>query len=128
MGDPWMLIAAGFFGVATGALSGLLGVGGGIFMVPFLVLIGGLGQKSAQATSLMVVFPMALVATASLSRAGVGDLRSGLRLGLVGVAGSVAGTALALALPGSALRAIFATLMCVVGVKLLLDARRGEAR
>jgi uncharacterized protein len=116
------LASALAFGVLTGVLSGLLGVGGGIFMVPFLVLVGGAAQHEAQATSLLVVLPMATVATWSLRRAGVGDLNLSLRMGLIGVAGGVAGAVLALALPGSVLRLIFATVMLIVGIKLLRDA------
>jgi uncharacterized protein len=116
------LAAAVAFGLLTGVLSGLLGVGGGIFMVPFLVLVGGAAQQEAQAISLLVVLPMATVATWSLQRAGVGDLNLSLRMGLVGIAGGVAGAALALTLPASALRLIFAAVMVMVGVKLLRDA------
>lgn len=116
------LLGAIAFGVATGILSGLLGIGGGLFMVPFLVLVGGAAQQEAQATSLLVILPTAAVATWSLQRAGIGDLRLSLRMGLVGIFGSVAGAALALALPGSVLRLIFAAVLVVVGVRLIRDA------
>lgn len=119
--DP-ILLALVVFGVLTGMLSGLLGVGGGIFMVPFLVLVVGLSQHEAQATSLLVVLPTALVASWSLHKRGVGDVRVALRMGLIGTVGSVAGTLLALSLPGHALRLMFAALMVVVGVRLLRDA------
>lgn len=119
--DP-ALVGLAAFGVLTGVLSGLLGVGGGIFMVPFLVLVIGLNQHHAQATSLLVVLPTAVVASVSLHRRGVGDLRLALRMGLIGTVGSVGGTLLALSLPGHALRLIFAVLMVVVGARLLRDA------
>ncbi len=121
--SPFLLVLVAF-GVVTGMLSGLLGVGGGIFMVPFLVLAAGLSQRGAQATSLVVVLPTAIVATRSLHQRGVGDLRISLRMGLIGVVGSITGTLLALSLPGAVLRAIFAVLMVVVGVRLLRDASR----
>jgi uncharacterized membrane protein YfcA len=115
-----MLVAFGFL---TGALSGLLGVGGGIFMVPFLVLALEFSQQEAQATSLFVVLPTAIVATVSLRRRGVGDLPTGLRIGVIGSLGGVAGALLALVLPTVALRLAFAALLTVVGLRLLLDAR-----
>lgn len=115
------------FGFATGMLSGLLGVGGGIFMVPFLVLAFGMVQQDAQATSLLVVLPTALVATRRLSKQGVGDVRAGLTIGLYGVVGSIASTLLALQLSGAVLRALFAVLLVVVGAKLLRDAARRPA-
>src|SRR5204862_5886249 len=48
------------FGLFTGAAAGLLGVGGGIMMVPFLTLVASLPQHAAEATSLLVVLPTAI--------------------------------------------------------------------
>jgi uncharacterized protein len=121
-----VVVALVAFGVLTGILSGVLGVGGGIFMVPFLVLVVGLSQHAAQATSLLVVLPTAAVGSWSLYRRGVGDPPTALRMGLVGMVGSVAGTAVALSLPAQALRICFALLMVVVGVRLLRDALRAR--
>jgi uncharacterized membrane protein YfcA len=121
--DP-IYIALSAFGILTGILSGVLGVGGGIFMVPFLVLAAGLGQHEAQATSLLVVLPTALVASWSLHQRGVGDLRIALRMGVFGVVGAIAGTLVALSLPAATLRVLFAALMVAVGSRLLIDALR----
>jgi len=52
-------------GLAAGLLSGLLGVGGGIVIVPLLVLLAGFTQKMAHATSLAAVIPIAAVAAAT---------------------------------------------------------------
>ena len=111
-------------GVLTGILSGLLGVGGGTFTVPFLVLVAGFGQHAAEATSLLVVLPTAVAGSLLLHRRGVGDLRLGLRLGLLGSAGGAGGALLALALPGTVLRITFAVFMAIVGLRLLVDAVR----
>jgi uncharacterized membrane protein YfcA len=121
-----MIVVLVAFGVLTGVLSGVLGVGGGIFMVPFLVLAAGLSPHAAQATSLLVVLPTAAVGSWALYRRGVGDPATALRMGLVGMAGSIAGTALALSLPGQVLRIFFALLMVLVGVRLLRDALRAQ--
>lgn len=118
---PFLIVLIAF-GFMSGTLAGLLGVGGGIFMVPFLVLAAGLSQQEAQATSLLVVLPTALVATWSLYKAGVVDLRLAARIGICGIAGSAAGAALALHLPGEILRICFAILLIIVGSKLLRDA------
>lgn len=117
-----LVIALIAFGLMTGMLAGLLGVGGGIFMVPFLVLAAGLGQQEAQASSLLVVLPTAIVASWSLRKRGVLDLPLALKIGVCGVLGSAAGAFLALRLPGPTLRLLFAVLLVVVGVKLLRDA------
>ena len=109
------------FGFATGTLSGVLGVGGGIFVVPFLVLALGVGQQHAQATSLVMILPTAIVAVLTLRRRGIGDLGMTLRIGLIGAVGSLAGAFLALQLPGAVLRSLFAVVLVVVGVRLLWD-------
>lgn len=114
------------FGLFTGVASGLLGVGGGVFMVPFLVLAAGLGQHAAQATSLAVVVPTAIVATVVLHRAGVTDTRRALTMGAIGAAGAVGGALLALALPAATLRVIFAVFLGVIGLRLVFDAIRME--
>jgi hypothetical protein len=111
-------------GVASGALAGLLGVGGGVFMVPLLVLVAGLDQHEAAATSLCVIVPTALVASRVLARRGIGDITRALALGSVGAIGAVAGVLLALALPEDTLRVIFAAFLAAVGVRLLRDGLR----
>lgn len=111
----------------AGTLAGLLGVGGGILLVPFLVLAVGLSQHEAEATSLLVILPTALAASVALRRRDVGDLPVALALGAVGAAGAAAGALLALALPAEALRVCFAILLALVGLRLLRDGR-AEAR
>lgn len=120
----WLFLGLIAFGVAAGAGAGLLGIGGGTLMVPFLVLAVGLTQHSAQATSLLAILPTAIVATAILQRRGVGDLRFSLTVGVLGIAGAVAGSALALALPEDALRVAFAVFLGLIGLRMTRDARR----
>lgn len=122
--DPVLLLTLVAFGLMTGVLAGLLGVGGGIFTVPFLVLAVGLTQQVAQATSLLVVLPTALVATWSLRRRGAVDLGLALRMGVAGIAGSVVGALLALELPAEVVRLLFAALLLLVGARLIRDAIR----
>jgi uncharacterized membrane protein YfcA len=114
------------FGLCTGVLSGVLGIGGGTFMVPFMVLALAIGQHAAEATSLLVVLPTSIVATAVLHRKGAVDLARSLSLGLMGAAGGVAGALLALALPADALRRLFAVFMLVVSSRMLLRLWRSR--
>jgi uncharacterized membrane protein YfcA len=111
-----------FFGLFTGAAAGLLGVGGGIMMVPFLTLVASLPQHAAEATSLLVVLPTAIVASVVLHRRGVGNLWLAVRFGALGAAGGVVGALLALALPAHALRIVFAVFLGAVAVRLIRDA------
>jgi uncharacterized protein len=114
------------FGLLTGGAAGLLGVGGGIMMVPFLTLAAGVSQHAAQATSLLVVLPTAVVASITLHRRGIGDLALAFRFGALGAVGGIAGALLALALPGHALRLVFALFLAVVAVRLLRDGLATE--
>jgi uncharacterized membrane protein YfcA len=110
-------------GVATGVLAGLLGIGGGILLVPFLVLAVGMSQHEAEATSLLVILPTAVAGSIALRRREVGDLPVALALGSVGAVGAALGALLALSLPADVLRSAFAILLAVVGVRLVRDAR-----
>jgi uncharacterized protein len=118
-----LLILLVAVGALTGMLAGLLGVGGGILLVPFLVLAVGLTQHEAEATSLLVILPTALAASVALRRRDVGDLPVALALGTVGALGAVAGALLALSLPAGVLRLAFAVLLTVAGLRLIRDAR-----
>jgi uncharacterized membrane protein YfcA len=121
-----LYVALVAFGVVAGVASGLLGVGGGTLMVPFLTLAAGLSQHAAEATSLLVILPTAAVGTITLRRRGVGDPWLALRFGVVGAIGAIGGALLALALPAATLRVVFAVFVAVVGLKLVNDGLRAE--
>jgi uncharacterized protein len=118
-----LLVALLVVGALAGTLAGLLGVGGGILLVPFLVLAVGMSQHEAEATSLLVILPTAVAASWALRRRDVGDLPVALGLGAVGAAGAAAGALLALSLPADVLRLLFAVLLALIGLKLVRDAR-----
>jgi hypothetical protein len=119
------VLAAIVLGVAAGFVSGLLGVGGGILFVPALTLALGLGQHEAEATSLLAIVPVALVG--AVRQHGYGNVRPRVAamVGVLAVGGTVAGVALANALPDHLLKLLFAALMLVVAAQL---ARRGLPR
>jgi uncharacterized membrane protein YfcA len=121
MTGPTLYVVLVAFGVVVGVASGLLGVGGGTLVVPFLTLAVGFSQHSAEATSLLVILPTAIAGSLALRGRGVGDLGLALRFGVVGAVGSVLGALLALALPASALRVVFAVFVGLVGLRLARD-------
>jgi uncharacterized protein len=116
------------FGVLTGATAGLLGVGGGLLIVPFLTLVADVPQHAAEATSLLVILPTSIVASLVLRRRGVGDLGTALRVGVFGAIGGAAGALLALALSGHTLRIVFAVFVGVIGIRLVRDGLVAHAR
>ena len=106
LGDAWEGGLLVLVGVAAGALAGLLGVGGGIIMVPGLVLLTGDDADTARGTSLVVILT-ALTATVTNWRNGLVDVRIALVAGLVGVPAGLAGAALGQWLPGRVALVLF---------------------
>lgn len=121
MSEVLAVVAIGF---AAGAAAGLLGVGGGALFVPALVLLLGLSQLEAQATSLLAIVPVALVGAARQHRYGNLRPRDGALLGVLASAGALGGVALANALPERALEVTFAILQLVVALQLARRALR----
>ncbi|MBT8201474.1 MAG: sulfite exporter TauE/SafE family protein [Acidimicrobiia bacterium] len=105
-------------GLLTGVLASLLGIGGGIVIVPALVALFGFEQLPAQATSLAVILPTAIVGTATNHRLGRIDVRlvSGLFLGAL--VGGFLGAQVAIGLDPLILRRLFAALLVVAAVRL----------
>ena len=113
-----MEILAAVLGFVGGVLAGLFGVGGGILFVPTLVLVLGLTQVHAEATSLLAILPTVLVGTWRQRRHGNVDLRAGLLVGIGSIAGVEGGVQIAKALPEDTLRRLFAVLMFLVAASL----------
>jgi len=105
-------------GLAAGIVAGLLGVGGGVLFVPALVLLLGLDQHQAEATSLLAIVPVAILGTYRNDRYGNVRRADALTLGVLSLAGAAGGVALANALSGTVLRYSFAALMVIVAVQL----------
>lgn len=110
-------------GVVAGGLSALMGVGGGVIMVPAMVLLFGFGQHIAQGTSLLIIIPTAVIGAVRHSRHGYTQWRLGLILGLGGVLGATGGAAIALQLDGDLLQRLFGVFLVVTGVRLVVSTR-----
>lgn len=116
-------------GLAAGMLSGLVGVGGGIIIVPALVYFIGFSQKTAQGTSLaLILLPVGILAVLQYYKQGHVDLRIVCLLAIGFVAGSFFGSKIALSLPQDTVKKIFAILMIIVAIKMLfIDKPKKEA-
>jgi len=112
------VIEVAVVGMVAGVIAGLLGVGGGVLFVPGLVIILGLSQHHAEATSLLAIVPVAIVGTYRQDRYGNVRRADALLLGALSLAGAIVGVALANALSGTALRDAFAALMVLVAGQL----------
>ena len=108
-------------GVLAGVLSGLFGIGGGVVMVPALVLLLGFDQKTATGTSLgALILPVAALSVLAYHRAGHVDAKVALVLGLGIFGGSWLGARMALGTSDATLRRLFAVLLVAVAVRLFL--------
>jgi uncharacterized membrane protein YfcA len=106
-------------GVAAGVLSGLLGVGGGIVMVPLLVAVVGLGQHEAHATSLAAIVPIAAVGAARFAAAGNVDPVLAALLAAGSLVGAPLGARLMARTHEDVLKLVFGALMIAVALQLL---------
>ncbi len=127
IGGGWRLPAAILLGLMSGALTGLLGIGGGAFIVPLLVLAFGLDQHIAQGTSLAVMIPAGIAGTAVHASNKRIDFRLVLGL-IIGVAiGAFGGGKLALLTPERPLQIIFGVILLWTGFRYVLPLRKKPA-
>lgn len=110
-------------GLSAGILSGLVGVGGGIIMVPLFVLFLGLTQHNAQGLSLAVMLPpVTFLAVYNYHTAGSGgniDWRIAVTVSILFIIGGFIGSKIALQIDQRMLRKIFGVFMLLVAVKLI---------
>lgn len=108
-------------GLLAGLLSGTLGVGGGIVIIPSLVFLLGASQYQAQGTSLMVfTLPVFLLAVINYARQGQVNYRYAMVLVIFFIAGSYFGSKIALHLPSATLTRIFGILLIAMGIRMVL--------
>jgi uncharacterized protein len=117
-------IAALILGFAGGLAGGLLGVGGGVLFVPALAIFLDQTQVEAEATSLLAIVPVALVAVWRQLGYGNVRVRDGLVIGALSPLGVVIGVVAANAISQRALELIFAGLALVIAMQLVLRAVR----
>jgi len=106
-------------GLAGGLFGALFGVGGGIVLVPCLLLVG-FGQRQAAATSLAAILVTSVVAASTYALHG--DVKPGAAalVGLPAVVGVVVGTDLQQRIPVQRLAYLFALVLLAVGIRLLV--------
>jgi uncharacterized membrane protein YfcA len=121
------LVLALLLGLVAGVLAGLFGLGGGLLFVPTLVLLG-LGQLEAQATSLLAILPTVLVGAWSQRRYGNLRMRTAIVLGVASVAGVEVGARIATSLAEDTLQRLFGVLLLAVAAQLAWRTRRTGPR
>lgn len=115
-----MLFLLVLIGLVAGFLSGLIGIGGGVIIVPALVILAGFSQKLAQGTSLgILLLPVGILGVIQYYRQGYLNVNYVIIISLAFVVGSFLGSKLALTMNEDKVKKIFAVVMMLIAVKML---------
>jgi uncharacterized membrane protein YfcA len=107
-------------GLAAGFLSGLVGIGGGIIMVPALVFFLGLSQKQAQGTSLgVLMLPVVALAVWQYHKQGHINFNYVFLIAVAFITGGYLGSKMAIGLSDDKMKKIFAVVMLLLSIKML---------
>ena len=113
-------------GVATGILAGLLGVGGGVVMVPAMMMLLHLPAAVAKGTSVAVIIPTSLMGTYRNRTKKNVDLRAAAIVGLGGIPSAIVGGWISARMSDSVSNVLFASLLLVVATRLVLQIRSDD--
>jgi len=109
-------------GICAGILSGFVGVGGGIIIVPALVFFLGYSQHMAQGTSLtMMIPPIGLLAVYNYYKSGNTNITAALIIALAFVVGAYLGSKLSISLDQRIVKRVFGVVMLIASIKLLVS-------
>jgi uncharacterized membrane protein YfcA len=107
-------------GLAAGFMGGLVGIGGGVIIVPALVMLLGMSQHQAQGTSLMMIlFPVGILGVLNYYKQGYVDFKYAGLLAIGFFIGSYLGSKYSLSLPQLTVKRIFAVVMMLLAIKIL---------
>lgn len=113
------IIGFAVLGIIGGLLSGLLGIGGAIIIIPSLVFFYGFEQKAAQGTTLlMMIPPIGLLAALEYIKAGDFNLKAAIVLALFFLVGGLFGGKIAVRIDPGILQKIFAVFLVIIAVRL----------
>jgi uncharacterized membrane protein YfcA len=113
-------------GLCAGLLSGLLGIGGGILVVPLLVILFGFTNVESKGTSLVMMIPAGISGTLVNLKNNLVDMRAGVTIGIVAAAVSYVGVALSVVMPTLLGNVLFALLMLYTALQFVLRAYRAS--
>lgn len=107
-------------GLMSGVVSGMVGLGGGLVIIPALVFLMKFPQGMAQGTSLaMMLPPIGILAAMNYAKEGLVDWKTAFILAAAFVLGGWAGSKIAITLPELTMKRIFASLMILVAIRML---------
>ncbi len=119
MNEIGILLLVGLF---AGFLSGLIGIGGGIILVPVLVYFLSMNQKLAQGTTLfMFLFPVGILGVYQYYKGNSIDYKTAGVMAITFIVGSFLGGKTAMAIDTKMVKQIFGGMIILIGIKMLFD-------
>ena len=106
-------------GLLTGVLSGMFGIGGGVILVPAMVLILGVPQHAAQGISMLVIIPTALTAIWQFHKDKLVDYRLAFYLALGAVTGALISANYVQNIPAAELKRLFGVFVILIGLRTI---------
>ena len=107
-------------GLFAGTISGVIGIGGGVVIVPALVLLFGFTQQMAQGTTLaLLVPPIGFLAAYTYFRAGYVDLKAAVFVCIGFFIGGLLGSKVAVNVPAAILKKVFGATMILIGIYMI---------
>ena len=112
-------------GLCAGILSGLLGIGGGVVLVPMMVFILGIAQHTAQGISMLVIIPTSIVSGWYFYKEGLINYKAAAYMAGGAVLGALISANFVQAVPASELKRIFGIFVIFSGLKMIWGTRKG---
>lgn len=123
--DMQTILILALIGLAAGIMSGMVGIGGGLVIVPALVYFLAFSQHQAQGNSLtLLMFPVGILGVINYYKKGYVDFRVAGMLAVGFVLGSYLGSKFSLSLPQETLKKVFAVFMLLLALKMLFLDRK----
>ncbi len=111
-----------FIGLTAGILSGMIGLGGGVVMIPMMVMFLAMDQKMAQGTSIAIMLPpIGILAVYNYYKQGYVNIKYAAVIAAAFIIGGFFGSKLAIALPSEMVKKIFAVLLAAIAIKMFFS-------
>lgn len=114
------VLLTAIMGLAAGMLSGLLGIGGGVVLVPMMVFFLGIGQHTAQGISMLVIIPTALIAIWHFNKDNLVDYRMAGLLAIGAISGALISANFVQNIPAEDLKRLFGVFIIYTGLRMIL--------
>ncbi len=111
-----------FIGLTAGILSGMIGLGGGVVMIPMMVMFLAMDQKMAQGTSIAIMLPpIGILAVYNYYKQGYVNIKYAAVIAAAFIIGGFFGSKMAIALPSEIVKKIFAVLLAAIAIKMFFS-------